>query len=213
MTNGARVLLADGDPATRAGVRLALEAGGLQVCHEAVTGWDAVSAASRELPDICLVDVLLPGNGIYAARTIVERVPDTVVVMLTSSPSEDDLFAALRAGACGYLSKEIDPRRLLQAIEGVLAGEAAFPRRLVARVVEEFRGLRETHRIMLSSGRAATLTDREWDVLRMLRDGLSTAEIAERMFVAPVTVRTHVAAILRKLRVPDRAAAVELLGR
>jgi DNA-binding NarL/FixJ family response regulator len=210
---GARVLIADKDAPTRAGVRIALEAGGFEICAEAATASEAVSGALRDRPDICLLEVSMPGNGIDAARTITDKLPATAVVMLTGSGDDDDLFAALRAGARGYLSKEIDPHRLFQALEGVLEGEAALSPRLVARLVQEFRAEGGRRKDTLPVGRPATLTDREWEVLRLLKDGLSTAEIAERLFVAPVTVRTHIRAIVRKLRVADRAAAVRLLER
>src|SRR5262245_48760019 len=116
----ASVLVADGDAPIRVGLRLALEAGGFEVCSEVETASDAVATALREQPDICVLDVSIPGNGIDAARTIAAKLPDTAVVMLTSSPDDEDLFAALRAGACGYLPKEIDPDRLTQALDGVL---------------------------------------------------------------------------------------------
>ena len=152
----------------------------------------------------------MPGNGIVAALEITSQLPKTAVVMLTVSRDDDDLFAALRAGAAGYLLKDTDPERLPMALLGVLRGEGALPRTLVARLVEEFRG-RGKRRLPLSGSRSVELTPREWQVLEGLRDGLSTEEISERLFVSQVTVRTHVSAILKKLKVPDRAAAIKLL--
>jgi DNA-binding NarL/FixJ family response regulator len=130
--------------------------------------------------------------------------------MLTVSRDDADLFEALRAGARGYLLKDIDPARLGPALEGVLAGEAALPRNLVTRLMEEFRG--RDSRPTRAQGPLATLTSREWDTLDLMRQGLTTAEIAERLFVSPVTVRTHIAAILRKLQVSDRQAAIHIAG-
>jgi DNA-binding NarL/FixJ family response regulator len=207
-----RVLVADDHPPTRAGVRAALEAAGFEVCCEAADAESAVAGVLRERPDVCLLDIHMPGNGIAAAGAIRKRLPETAVVMLTVSSEDDDLFDALRAGASGYLLKDIDPGRLPHALQGVLDGEAALPRTLVARVLEEFRG-RGDRRLVLRGRRAATLTAREWDVLDLMREGLSTAEIAERLFVEPVTVRTHVSAILRKLQVRDRRSAIRLLER
>lgn len=152
----------------------------------------------------------MPGNGVVAAVEISTRAPKTAVVMLTVSRDDDDLFAALRAGAVGYLLKDTDPDRLPMALNGVLNGEGALPRTLVARLVEEFRG-RGKRRLKLGGNRNVELTPREWQVLEGLRDGLSTEEISELLYVSPVTVRSHVSAILRKLKVPDRAAAIKLL--
>jgi DNA-binding NarL/FixJ family response regulator len=155
----------------------------------------------------------MPGNGIAAAYEITARLPETRVVMLTISDDDDDLFAALRAGAVGYLLKDIDPSRLPLALRGVLDGEAALPRRLVALLIEEFRERRRRRRIPLVGRRSVELTDREWEVLELMRLGLSTEQIAERLFITPVTVRTHVSAILKKLHVANREEAVQLLDR
>lgn len=152
----------------------------------------------------------MPGNGIVAAQKITDVLPGTAVVMLTVSRNDDDLFDALRAGASGYLPKNLDPDRLCDELRGVLAGEAALPRRLVMRVIEEFRDRGRRRRLPLA-GRRIELTSREWEVLDHLRDGLTTAQIAERLFITPVTVRTYVSSILRKLQVPDRRAAIQLL--
>ena len=205
------VLVADDHPPTRAGVRLALENGGFSVCAEVGDAAAAVEAAVRFRPTICLLDIHMPGNGIAAADEIGRRVPEAAVVMLTVSQGDDDLFDALEAGAIGYLLKDTSPLRLPDALRAVLRGEAALPAHLVTKVVAEFRQRRRRRRVPLPGRRPVDLTDREREVLAMMRDGLTTAEMAERLFVAPVTVRTHVAAILRKLRVPDRHAAVELL--
>ena len=213
MTKQVRVLIADDHPPTRAGVRIALEAGGFFVCAEAADAPGAVAAARRERPDVCLLDINMPGNGIQAAEDISHELPETAVVMLTVSRTDADLFDALRAGASGYLLKDIDPARLPIALHGVLEGEAALPRHLVALLIEEFRERQRRRRIPLRGRRGIELTDREWEVLELMRQGAATDEIAARLFISPVTVRTHVSAILRKLRVPTREASVELLAR
>lgn len=195
----------------RASVRRALEEHGFDVCAEAANAADSVAAAERERPDVCVLDVHMPGDGIAAAAEIAARFPEIAVVMLTVSDSDDHLFAALRAGAQGYLLKDMDPDRLPLALEGVLAGEAALPRALVARVLDEFQARRRRRRL-LPGGRGATLTDREWETLELLAAGLSTAETAERLLVAPVTVRRHTGSIVKKLDVPDRRSLLRLLS-
>ncbi len=130
--------------------------------------------------------------------------------MLTASPDDEDLFAALRAGASGYLPKDMAPDRIAPSLRGVLAGEAAMPPWLVRKVVEQFR-TEQPRRLSLRPKRAtAALTSRESEILALMSEGLSTEEIATRLFIAPVTVRTHISTMLKKLRVPDRAAAVRL---
>jgi len=207
-----RVVIADDHVPTRAGVRGALEDGGFIVCAEASSGPAAVRAALEHDPDVCLLDVHMPGgNGIAAAGEIAEALPNTQVVMLTASQDDDDLFDALRAGASGYLLKDTDPDRLPHALRGVLSGEAALPRTLVAKVIEEFRGRGRRRRLPLLRRLNVDLTDREWEVLEQLRDELSTREIAERLQISEVTVRRHVQTVLKKLQVKDRASAVRLL--
>lgn len=207
------VLIADDHPPTRAGVRITLERDGFVVVAEVGDARSAVDRAVELRPDVCLLDIHMPGNGIAAAEEIARRVPSAAVVMLTVSQADEDLFDALEAGALGYLLKDTSPHRLADALRAVLAGEAAMPAHLVTKVVAEFRRRRRRRRLPLPGRKPVELTEREHEVLSMLRDGLSTAEIASRLFVAPVTVRTHIASILHKLRVPDRSAAVELFDR
>jgi DNA-binding NarL/FixJ family response regulator len=203
-----RVLIADDHPPTRMGVRLALEDAGMEIVAEVATGDAAVEAALRLEPDIALLDVQMPGSGIAAARSISVGAPNTAIVMLTVSRDDADLFQALAAGARGYLLKDTDPDRLAHALEGVVNGEAALPRALVMRLVDEFRLRDEAD--SRRRGPLAQLTPREWEILELLRSGLTTNQVAAQLFVTPVTVRSHVSAILRKLRVPDRAAAISL---
>jgi DNA-binding NarL/FixJ family response regulator len=206
-----RVLIADDHPPTRADIREALEEDGrFTVVAEAGDAPGAVEAALRESPDLCILDVRMPGQGVAAAWEIGARLPDTKVVMLTVSADDLDLFAALRAGAAGYLLKGTDPERLPHALQDVLEGRAAMPRALVARLMDEFRDLGARRRSIVTSTGGPQLTSREWQVLDLLRQRLTTAEIARRLVVSQATVRTHVASILRKLDVPDRDAAVRL---
>ena len=206
-----RVLVADDHAPTRAGVRGSLDSEGFEVVGEASNGRMAVDLAAELKPDVCLLDIHMPGGGIAAAEEISRSLPDCAVVMLTYSREDEDLFDSLRAGARGYLLKDMDPDRLGPALHGVLAGEAALPRSLVSRVLEEFQG-RNRRRLFVKETRPTRLTSREWEVMELLREGLSTEEIAARLFVAPGTVRVHVSAVLRKLRVPDRASAIRALS-
>jgi DNA-binding NarL/FixJ family response regulator len=200
-----RVLIADDHAPTREGVRVALEqAPGFDVCAEAADAPGAVAAALRERPDVCLLDVHMPGRGVAAAWEIHSRLPRVKVVMLTVSRNDSDLFAALRAGALGYLLKDMDPRSLPRALRSVLEGEVAIPRELIGQVVEGYRDPSARRRQTLTEGAAQQLTSREWQVLELLRQDLSTAQIARRLVLSPVTVRTHVNAILRKLELRDR---------
>lgn len=204
-----RVVLADDHPPTRAGVRMSLEAGGFTVVGEAPDARGCVDLAVELEPDVALIDVNMPGGGVAAVEQIAAQRPTVACVMLTVSRDDNDLFAALRAGAVGYLLKDIDPDRLPEALRGALRGEAALSRTLVTRLVDEFRG-RGQRRIALPGGKAIDLTERELAVLEALRDGASTREIAEHLGVAPVTVRSYVHTLLKKLRVPDRESAVRL---
>jgi DNA-binding NarL/FixJ family response regulator len=205
------VVIADDHPGVRAGVRSSLEGGDFEVVAEAADADSAFAAVQSHHPGLALIDINMPGSGLRAARRISEAFPDTAVVMLTVSRDDDDLFQALRAGASGYLLKDIDPSRLPLALMGVLNGEAALPRSLVARLIGEFQQ-RGRRRLSISRRpEGVTLTSKEWEVLELLHDGCTTSEIATRLAVAPVTVRSHVASILHKLQVPDRAAALALL--
>ena len=140
MSGPRRVLIADDHDALRRGVRLVLERAGFRVVAECADGPSAVDEARRVHPDICLLDIKMPGGGIEAAGQIHRALPGVQIVMLTVSAESNALFRALRAGAVGYLLKDIDPGRLPLAVHGVLHGEAALPRPLVLRLIEEFRG-------------------------------------------------------------------------
>jgi DNA-binding NarL/FixJ family response regulator len=205
-----RVVIADDHPTALAGIRESVEDGGFEVCGEAAEARAAVGLALRERPDLCLLDVHMPGDGIRAAREITEALPECAVVMMSISRDDEDLFASLRAGAAGYLLKDTDPARLPHALRGVLAGEAAVPRELVARLIDEFRTRGQRRRVPLPGRRGLELSGREWEVLDLMAEGLSTAEIGRRLVLSPVTVRRHISGILETLGTPDREAAVRL---
>ncbi len=210
-----RVMIADDHPPTRDDVRRAVQGDQrFDVCAVAADAAEAVQAAVRERPDVCLLDIRMPGSGLAAAWEIAARLPQAKIVMLTVSDEDNDLFAALRAGANGYLLKTMNLRRLPDALAGVCSGEAAIQRTLVARVLERFHGREPRWRQPAGSGTAERrLTTREWEVLEMLAQRRSTAEIAQRLVLSASAVRVHIASIVRKLQVADRAAAVELFRR
>ncbi|WP_344149799.1 response regulator transcription factor [Nocardioides koreensis] len=205
-----RVVLADDHARMRGRIREALESGGCTVSAEAATAQEAVELAEEHRPDVVLLDIHMPGNGIWAAREIAGRLPGTPVVMLTQSAEEDDLFDSLRAGAAGYLLKDMDPRELPDALRGVLAGDGAMSPRMLTRVMDEFRGPTK-RRFGRRSPAAARLSPREWEIMHLLSAGRSTDEVARELFVSPTTVRVHVSAVLKKLRVKDRESALRLL--
>lgn len=206
------MVVADADARTRAEVRTTLEAHGYVVCAEATDADEAVAATAAHHPDVVLVDVALPGNGIRAAGEM-GTVPGTIVIMLTASRAPGDVLDSLRAGAAGYVLKETAASRLPNVLEAVMGGEAAIPRALVGTLVEEIRSQSDRrHRLAQAGRKPAELTAREWEVLQLLAGGCTTAQIAERLFIAKVTVRSHISGALHKLGTTDRAAACRLLA-
>lgn len=207
-----RVVIADDHAPTRAHIRELLDAEpDFTVCAEVADAPGAVRAAVEQTPDLCVLDIRMPGSGVAAAWEITSRLPLTRVVMLTVSRDDRDLFAALRAGATGYLLKDTDPGRVPDELRSALAGEAVIPRGLVTRLVAEFRDRSPRRRRIVTAPYEPALTSREWEILDLLRGGATTARIADELTISPATVRSHVAGILRKLRVPDRESAVRLL--
>jgi DNA-binding NarL/FixJ family response regulator len=203
------ILIADDHAPLRALLKPLLERNGFVVCAEAADGATAIDAALRAEPDICLIDINMPGNGIAATAAISAMVPATRIVMLTVSRSDTDLFRAIEVGAVGYLLKDGSLEHLPAALRRVADGEALLSSRLVARVFDELR--RRTRRRPSFPGRRRNvLTPREWHVLELLADNLNTAEIAQRLEIEEVTVRSHVASILKKLQVGSRQAALRL---
>ena len=210
-----RVLVANDHAPTRADVCRILHGDArFEVCAEAADAAQAVQSAVRERPDICLVDVRMRGGGIPSVWEIRARLPQVKIVVFTGSEDDADLFAALHAGVDGYLLKTMNLARLPDTLDGVCAGQAAMPRVLVARVLEQFRRREPRWRRPVSPGPVRwRLTSREWEVLELLAADRSTAEIARRLTVSPGAVRVHVASIVRKLEVPDRTAAADLFRR
>ena len=208
--SAARVLLAEPDSPTRMGLRLALTRCGFEIAAEARDAGAAVEAACRERPDLALLAADLPGGGIDATRAIAARLPATVTVVLTARQEGEELVAAVLAGARGYLGKDMSRSRLPHALKGVLAGEVALPRRYTSHLLEALRG-RDARRARVLGRTRHFVTDRQWEVLDLLAEGRSTAEMARRLGISEVTARRHISAVLPKLGLADRASAVELL--
>jgi len=204
------VVIADDHPVIRLGVRMALMRGGFAVVAEAADADGAVSAVLRERPDVCLLDIRMPGGGIEAASRMEQDAPSTSVVMLTASDRTDDVLASLRAGAVGYLPKDTRPDRLPAALCGVLKGEAALPRTLVGLVLHRYRDFTAAAADPVRVGEVE-LTSRESEILRMLRSGMTTAEVSDMLALSPVTVRRHISAGVAKLGVADRDAAISAI--
>jgi DNA-binding NarL/FixJ family response regulator len=202
-----RLVLADAHAATLAGLRMALSGEPFEVVAEVADADAAIEAALRELPDVCLLDVDMPGGAAAATAEITRRLDAVDVVVLASERDDEAMLDAVRAGAMGYLLKGMDPDRLRYAIIGVTNGEAAVPRTLVARLMLELR-VRDRRRLVVGTAR---LTPREWEVLELLDAGAPTRAIGEALGISEVTVRRHVSGVLAKLGVADRAAAVEVL--
>lgn len=205
-----RVVMADDHAQLRTHIRTALEASGCEVLAEGASADDAVALTTEHRPDVALLDIHMPGSGIRAAAEISRALPEVAVVMLTQSVEEDDLFDALRAGASGYLLKDSDPATLGDSLRQVLAGNGALSPKLVARVLDEFRAPTK-RRFGRTTPAASRLSAREWEVMQLLAEGLTTEAVADRLFLAPTTVRVHVSTVLKKLRVKDRESAFRLL--
>jgi len=203
-----RVLIADDQQLVRSGFRMILESEeGLDVVAEAADGREAVAAVRRLKPDVALIDLRMPVmDGIAATAEIVadDQVP-TRILVVTTFDTDEHVYAALRAGASGFVLKDAPPEELASAVRVVAAGEAMLAPSVTRRVIEEFTRISPEPgaRIPLED-----LTDRELEVLRLLARGLSNAEIAAELTIGETTVKTHVGNILMKLDIRDRAQAV-----
>jgi DNA-binding NarL/FixJ family response regulator len=212
MTAPTRILLAEGDAPIRAGLRLAVVDAGFEVVAETTTHAATVDAALTHRPDVALIAADLPGGGIESTRRLVDLLPAIRVIVLSADPGGEELVAAVLAGAAGYLAKGMSLARLPHAIRGVVEGEVALPRRHVQHLLEELRR-RYILRVRVAARTNAVLTDREWEVLQLLGENASTAEIALQLQISQVTVRRHVSALLGKLGVGDRDSAAQLVRR
>lgn len=202
-----RVVLADPHALFRRGVRLVLEGEpDIEVVGEFDDGLDAVDRIVELVPDLVLMDVRMPGlSGIEATRRVRALVPSVKVAILTVSESADDLFAAVRAGATGYLLKEVSIEELADAVRAVARGHSLISPSMASRLLAEFNAL--SRRVEEQRGTAPRLSDRELEVLRLVARGLSNKDIAAELVIAENTVKNHVRNILEKLQLRSRMEA------
>jgi DNA-binding NarL/FixJ family response regulator len=205
------VLIVDDQALVRAGFRMILEAEeDMEVVGEAADGREAVAEAQRLRPDVVLMDVRMPDvDGIEATRRLLADGPDAKVVMLTTFDMDEYVYDALRAGASGFLLKDVPPEQLVAGIRAVASGDALLAPSVTRRVIEEFVR-RPPASVRTLPPKLDELTPRELEVLNALARGLSNAEIATELFVSETTVKTHVAHVLMKLGLRDRVQAVVL---
>ena len=205
-----RVLLADDQPLLRMGFRLALDTQpGLRVIGEAANGLEAVAAAQDLAPDVIVMDVRMPVlDGIQATAQITERTPDAKVLILTTFDLDEYAFAGLRAGASGFLLKDVPPQELVAAIRTVAAGDAVVAPRITRRLLDTFAAKLPPDPGLAPVTRVKELTDRETQVLVLIATGATNQEIAESLYLSEATVKTHVSRILAKLGLRDRVQAV-----
>jgi len=203
------LVIADGHEAYRLGIRRALDPRKFMVVAEAADADSAIRAVLRSGPDHCLIATHLPGGGARAASAIRASATAVVIVMLGSEAAGAELFAALDAGADGYLVKDIEPPALGAALSGVKRGEAPIHRHLVGELVSEFRARGAVRAPGHERTALDALTARQLLVLELLSTGACTAEVGRRLAISPSTVRRHTSSIASRLGVDSRAAAID----
>ena len=206
MSTTLRVLIADDHPLVRSGMRALFQAtDDLEVVGEAATGEEAVTLAANVQPDVIVMDLRMPGlGGIEATRRILQHSPHSRILVVTLLEDDDSLFAALRAGARGYVLKEASEQEVLRAIRTVGTGEAIFSSTMAQRLIAFFA----TPATTVPPVPFPELTEREREILTMIAQGRSNSEIAQRLVISMKTVRNYISSIFSKLQVADRAQAI-----
>jgi DNA-binding NarL/FixJ family response regulator len=201
-----RVLIVDDHPFYREGVRTMLSVeSGIEIVGEVANGDEAIAQAANLQPDVILMDLKMPGiNGIEATRRILHTSPHIGLIVLTMFEADESVFAAMRAGARGYLLKDVGQEELIRAVKAVNRGEAIFSPAIAQRLIHYFAALRS----MAADLVFPELTDREREILQLIAQGTSNVEIAERLVLRTKTVQNHVSNIFSKLQVADRAQAI-----
>ena len=204
MPNEIALIIADDHALVRQGIRVFLELQpDLAVLEEASSGEEAVRLAGELAPDVVLMDLIMPGiGGVEATRRVRQVSPRSQVIVLTSYHEDEYIFPALRAGALSYVLKDVGPEELADTVRKAARGESVLHPRVAARVVEELRGNRRD-----TPNPFTQLSDRELDVLRLIADGCSNSEIAQKLIISEKTVKGHVSNILGKLHMVDRTQA------
>jgi DNA-binding NarL/FixJ family response regulator len=197
-----KIMLVEDHPLVRAAIRQTLTVPGIEIVGEAWSAESALDLIPGIRPDVMLIDIDLPGmNGVQLVREVAPRLPDTKIVMLTASGKTDDVVAAIRNGASGYLTKDMAGDALVRSVMGIRNGDLPMPRRMAAELVT--RLVRPQSR----TEPGTNLSDREQQVLRLVADGLTDREVGEALGISPRTVGRHVGNILDKLGVRNRAEA------
>jgi DNA-binding NarL/FixJ family response regulator len=204
-----RVLVVDDQALVRAGFSMIINAEpDLEVAGEAANGREAIDAVRRLVPDIVLMDVRMPlMDGIEATRQLMNGESAVKVVMMTTFDMDEYVYGALHAGASGFLLKDVPPEQLVAGIRAVASGDALLAPSITRRLIEEFVR-RPTQQVLQQPATVSRLTEREREVLQLMAQGLSNAEIAQAFVLSETTVKTHVARVLNKLGLRDRVQAV-----
>jgi NarL family two-component system response regulator LiaR len=204
MPESITVLIVDDHKVVRQGVRAFLDTQpDIAVIGEAESGEEAIRLAGEHAPDVVLMDLVMPGmDGVEATQRVKQTSPRTQVIVLTSYHQDEHIFPAIRSGALSYLLKDVGPEELADAVRKAARGEAVLHPRVASRVVQELHGARQEHLNVFTE-----LSERELDVLRLIADGMSNADIAEALVISEKTVKSHVSNILSKLHLADRTQA------
>jgi len=204
-TDGVRVLLVDDHDLFRTGLRTLLEEQGVTIAGEAASGDEAVDLVKKEVPDVVLMDLNMPGKGgVEATREIAAFAPLTRVVVLSISDQDTDVMDAVLAGACGYLLKDSSIQELMRGIKAAAEGESLISPSIAAKVLQRLRAASpDVQAEML----VAELSDRELEVLKLIANGKDNSEIARDLFISSKTVKNHISNILLKLSIENRIQA------
>jgi DNA-binding NarL/FixJ family response regulator len=204
-----RVVIADDDPMVRTGLALILDAhSDLELAGEAADGEQALAVVAQQRPDIVLLDIRMPRmDGLAAARAMLARPDPPRVIMLTTFDLDEYVYAAISAGATGFLLKDASPERLVSAIRHAVTGDTLLAPAITRRLIERYARRNDP---AADAGQLASLTAREREVLRMIAHGMTNAEIAASLHLGETTIKTHVGRILAKLSLRDRIQAVIL---
>ncbi len=217
-----KVLLVDDNRLMLEGLQNLLEAHNIEVVGMAADGLESVGLAREQKPDVILMDIRMPRcNGLAATRLIKAEMPDAVIIILTTSTEDGDLFEAIKSGACGYLLKSMDTDELVAALDQARQGAPPFSPGLAAKLLEEFARIGAPRGPASSQGSAETLEGAPWsvlkprqiEVLRLLAEGLSYKEVGARLFLSPRTIKYHMGEIMNRLHLENRAQVLAFAGR